>query len=258
MLDMGRRWRRWRVTLRKALRRIIYSRSSTPSIAAGVALGVFIGLTPTVGFQMLIAALLATVFRVNRLAAVLPVWITNPLTIVPIYFFEFRVGSWVTGSRGGGHVIERLTVLSGRISEVSIRDLRGTMGALVAAMGQLGANILVPIIIGSLIVGVVSAAAAYPAALWTVSAVRRRRELRSARKAQRRMERLEAAGLLARAEEGARQTPSPGAPPSGEEEATRDSAPTPPGIVKLPPRDAPPADDGRADGDAPSSRAGGA
>lgn len=257
---MGRRWRRWRVALRRALRRIIYSRGSTPSIAAGVALGVFVGLTPTVGFQMLIAALLATVFRVNRLAAVVPVWITNPFTIVPIYYFEFRVGSWVTGSRGGARVIERLTVLSERISEVSIRDLWGTMGALVAATGQLGANVLVPLIVGSLIAGVAGAAASYPLALWTVSAVRRRRELRSARKAQRRMERLEAAGLLARVEEDTMQAPSPGAgaPSSDEERATQDSAPTPPGIVKLPPRQAPPADDERADDDAPSSRAGGA
>ena len=81
---MGQRLRTWRVALRKGLRRIVYSRSSTPSIAAGVALGVFIAFTPTVGLQMLIAALLATAFRVNVLAAVVPVWITNPLTVMPI------------------------------------------------------------------------------------------------------------------------------------------------------------------------------
>ena len=64
MRAVKERWRRWRVTLRKVFRRVVYSRSSTQSIAAGVALGVFVGLTPTVGFQMVIAALLATILGV--------------------------------------------------------------------------------------------------------------------------------------------------------------------------------------------------
>ena len=215
---MGQRLRTWRVALRKALRRIMYSRSSTPSIAAGVALGVFVGFTPTVGLQMLIAALLATAFRVNVLAAVVPVWITNPFTLMPIYFFEFQVGSWVTGSRGGAQVIGRLTDLFEKASEISIRDFWRTTGRVLSATGQLGGDVLVPLVVGSLIVGVVSAAAVYPAMLWTVSAVRRRRELRLTRKAQRRTERLGAAGLAASPGNEARQAPSPeaGTSPAGE------------------------------------------
>ena len=38
-VGMGERMRRWRVALRKVLRRVVYSRSSSQSIAAGAALG---------------------------------------------------------------------------------------------------------------------------------------------------------------------------------------------------------------------------
>ena len=46
---MKKRWRRWRVVLRKALRRVVYSRSSSQSIAAGASVGVFVGLVALVG-----------------------------------------------------------------------------------------------------------------------------------------------------------------------------------------------------------------
>ncbi len=256
---MSERRRRWRVALRKALRRIVYSRSSSVSIAAGVAMGVFIGLTPTVGFQMLSAALLATVFGLNRLAAVTPVWISNPLTIGPIYYFNFRVGAWILGAGSIAGVREEFTEVGETIGAVSLGDFFSSLSQVLRAMGALGADILVPLIVGSCIVGALGAAAAYPVTLWSVNFVRRGRKLRSARRAQARMESLEAAGLLAHHEEQEGLGPRPEAPSSGEEEEVRDSTPTPPGIVRLPPRSSAPADDdGRGDEMEPPSRANGA
>ncbi len=200
---MGRRLRRMRVAFRKALRRVIYSRGSSQSIAGGAALGVFVGLSPTVGFQMIISAVLATVFRLNRLAAILPVWITNPVTIPPIYYFEFVVGSWIVPYGGGAQVMDKFHAVSGKIAEVSLADFWATTAAAFSAMGQLGAEILVPLIVGSLICGVVAAAVTYPVALWTVNRVRAKRMAYSAHKAQLRMERLEAEGLINHASEHA-------------------------------------------------------
>lgn len=63
------------------------------TVAGGAALGLFVGFMPVLG-QMFIAATLAIFFRVNLPLAAMGVWITNPLTIAPIYFFTYKVGSW--------------------------------------------------------------------------------------------------------------------------------------------------------------------
>lgn len=64
------------------------------AVAGGVALGVFVGFMPVLG-QMIIAAALAIFFRVNLPLAVMGVWITNPFTMAPIYFFTYKLGAWV-------------------------------------------------------------------------------------------------------------------------------------------------------------------
>ena len=63
-------------------------------VAAGVALGLFVGFIPIPG-QMVVAAALAILFRVNLPTSVMGVWITNPFTMAPIFFFAYKVGAWV-------------------------------------------------------------------------------------------------------------------------------------------------------------------
>jgi len=64
------------------------------SVALGLALGLFIAFMPILG-QMFVAAALAIIIRVNLPVAVMAVWISNPLTIAPLYFFTYKVGSWI-------------------------------------------------------------------------------------------------------------------------------------------------------------------
>ena len=64
------------------------------SVAGAVALGLFIGFMPILG-QMFVAAALAIVLRVNLPVSVMGVWISNPVTTVPLYFFSYKVGAWV-------------------------------------------------------------------------------------------------------------------------------------------------------------------
>lgn len=64
------------------------------SVSAAVAIGVFFAFIPMPG-QMLVAGLLAIWFRVNLPIAVMCVWITNPLTMAPIYFFTYKVGAMI-------------------------------------------------------------------------------------------------------------------------------------------------------------------
>lgn len=61
-------------------------------IAAGLAIGVFIGIFPTGYLGSLLAIALATLFRVNRVAAVAGTLIMNPFTAPFIYVFSYTLG----------------------------------------------------------------------------------------------------------------------------------------------------------------------
>ncbi|QBQ53340.1 DUF2062 domain-containing protein [Nitrosococcus wardiae] len=66
------------------------------SVAGAVSIGLFIAFLPLPG-QMLVAAIAAVWARVNLPVSVLMVWVTNPLTMGPIFFFAYKVGTWLLG-----------------------------------------------------------------------------------------------------------------------------------------------------------------
>lgn len=70
------------------------------SVAGGVAIGLFCGLIPG-PLQMLSAALLAMLLRVNLPVAVFTTLYTNPFTIVPLYLLAYEIGIWVSGASNG-------------------------------------------------------------------------------------------------------------------------------------------------------------
>lgn len=65
------------------------------SVAGGVAIGLFAGLVPG-PLQILTGVGLSILFRVNLPVAALVTFYTNPLTIVPLYYLAYRLGSLVT------------------------------------------------------------------------------------------------------------------------------------------------------------------
>ncbi len=165
--------------LRRLARWILRLRGSPEAVGLGVAIGTFVAFTPTIGFQMLLAALLATLLNANRPAALVPVWITNPLTIPPIYGFTYWVGSWFRAGPSPERVREVLEGLVSRLGQHDAWSAREPLSAVLA----LSRDVLVPLWIGGLLVGVGAGALAYlPAA----EAVRRIRQLRQRRRQARR------------------------------------------------------------------------
>lgn len=67
------------------------------SVATAFAIGSFCAFIP-VPFQMLIAALAAIVLRANVALAALLVWVTNPLTMGPIFYTCYRIGQTALGA----------------------------------------------------------------------------------------------------------------------------------------------------------------
>jgi len=64
------------------------------SVSGAFSVGLFMAFVP-VPLQMIFAAIGAIVLRVNLPISVTLVWITNPLTIPPIYYFAYKVGTWI-------------------------------------------------------------------------------------------------------------------------------------------------------------------
>jgi len=62
------------------------------SAAGGMAAGLFCAFFPIPG-HMIFAAIAAIGFRVNLPVAVAAVWVTNPITIPPIFYLAYRIGS---------------------------------------------------------------------------------------------------------------------------------------------------------------------
>lgn len=145
-------WRRWGLIRRVKLQFLRFARlsGSPDDIAKGMALGIFIGMTPTFGFQMAIAIFCAWLLRENKLAAALGVWITNPLTAPFIYALEYESGRLLLGM-ARAHLPAHLTF---------------------AALRTLGWQVIVPLCFGSLLYAVVSGGIAYALTLRMVPLVR--------------------------------------------------------------------------------------
>jgi hypothetical protein len=137
------------------------------SVAGGMAVGLFCGLVPG-PFQMLTAALLSVILRVNLPVAVMATWYTNPITIVPLYYLAYKLGSVVTGTTPSESLAAQVDLRFDNIGQwvpMLIEWMR--------AMGE-------PFLLGLLLLGLVLAAAGYVGVLgawrlYTVLAWRKRR-----------------------------------------------------------------------------------
>jgi len=68
------------------------------SVSKGFLVGIFCAFLP-IPMQMLLAAMLAILIRSNLIVSVGLVWITNPITIPPIFYFTYKVGTYILGTK---------------------------------------------------------------------------------------------------------------------------------------------------------------
>ena len=69
------------------------------SARGAFAIGLFNAFVP-VPFQMWLSAVAAIVFKVNLPLSVALVWISNPLTMPPMFYGCYLVGEWILGDTG--------------------------------------------------------------------------------------------------------------------------------------------------------------
>lgn len=70
------------------------------SASGAFGIGLFFAFWP-VPFQMWLSAFAAIPLRVNLPLSIATVWLTNPLTMPPIFYGAYKVGAWVLGTDVG-------------------------------------------------------------------------------------------------------------------------------------------------------------
>ncbi len=152
-----------RLTPREFLRTILMLDDTPHSIALGTAIGMFIGMTPTVGIQMglvlIFAFLVRPLFSFNKVAAVLTVYISNPFTVAPIYWGCYKLGTVFVE---GNVTYEDFAAI---VEYHNFREWWDTATSLIVDVGT-------PLLVGSLIVAVVTSVPTYPIMLWLVQHLR--------------------------------------------------------------------------------------
>lgn len=113
-------------------------------VSKAFAIGLFLGWMPIPG-QMVVAALWAIWARCNVAVAVVSVFVTNPVTMGPMFYYAYRLGAWLLGRTPGQFHIELsfdwlLTGLA-RTWEPLLLGC-GIMGVITAVLGYLGLNLL--------------------------------------------------------------------------------------------------------------------
>ena len=74
----------------------LWNQEGSPSQRAlGLGLGIFSGCFPFFGLQTLMGVFLAKILKGNSILAAVGTWISNPFTYVPLYYFNYRLGSLI-------------------------------------------------------------------------------------------------------------------------------------------------------------------
>ena len=123
-------------------------------IAMGMAVGIFIGTTPTIPLHTILILAIIFITRHNLTAALLGAWITNPITIPIFYWTEYKIGGYLLGVNHNVNLIESCT----------LQELLHT-----------GWKICVPLQLGGLILATLFAVPAYYITRKAVLVVRKKR-----------------------------------------------------------------------------------
>lgn len=135
------------------------------SVSMGMGIGLFCAFLP-IPMQMLVAAIMAISLRGNLPISISLVWITNPLTMGPVFYFCYRLGAWMMSIPPRPHQ----------------HDIQWDLHWAIERLSEIGG----PLLLGSMTMAVVMGLAGYgfAALLWRASILwklRHRRLRRSKR-----------------------------------------------------------------------------
>ena len=116
------------ITFKKILSLFRNQNGSPLFNAKGLAIGVFSGCFPFFGFQTLLGVFFARIANGNIVLAAIGTWISNAFTYVPLYYFNYKVGS-IFFNNSSNETIEKSLVIDDLWNQGRIFSLKLLLGS---------------------------------------------------------------------------------------------------------------------------------
>ena len=156
-----------RRTVRYYYLRFIRLRGHPSVLARGVAIGTFIGITPTIPFHTIMVLFFAFILRGSKVTALLAaVVVSNPLTFFLQYYFSWKIGNWFITASHSWEEVENLldAILSG-----------GNFTGKLASLAEIGFESLMILIGGGIILATPFTIAFYLASFLFFRSIQKKR-----------------------------------------------------------------------------------
>lgn len=149
--------------------RFIRLQGDPKEIARGVALGVFIGITPTIPLHTILILLLAIFCRASKIAGLLASYlVSNPITFFFQYYLSWRIGTWLTPYELNWEKIhEIMAIITGHSS----------FGETLLEMSKLGWNAIAVMLVGGIVLSIPFAFTSYFLSLFFYNKLREKKQL---------------------------------------------------------------------------------
>lgn len=155
-------------SLRYYAKRVLRVKAAPHAVAGGVAMGVFAGFLPFIGFQFLLAAALAWLSRTNILAALVGTIVSNPLTYPLIVVGTLELGQFLLGQHAADYDV-------GEIAD----------SLLTLDLTRLWLPLIKPMLVGAIPLGLLFSVLFYGLTRWMIAVFHRQRRRRLAEQARR-------------------------------------------------------------------------
>lgn len=147
--------------------KLLRLRGTPQSIAMGAAIGVFIGLTPTIPFHTIMIIAITVITRTSVIAALITsVIVCNPLTYIAIYYLSLVLGNLVTPFTLNWEKLKQ-------VLDVVLSD--GSLETRIQPMLSVGYEATVVMLVGGTVLALPAAILSYYGCLFLVISYRRKR-----------------------------------------------------------------------------------
>jgi uncharacterized protein (DUF2062 family) len=149
--------------LRRQLERLLHLHDSPKRTSVAFALGIFFGFSPFIGAHTILALTVAFIFRLNRVAALIGVYVNSPWTLVPVAIASTSLGELIMGRMGLSYEkFDWYELGSFRFWLHLPREIHEHY------------HTLYPFFVGSMTIAITLGLLAYPLCLWLIQTYRRK------------------------------------------------------------------------------------